>query len=386
MSESFEAARSGASDYLPVETPALIVDLSVMERNIERMATLARVNGVALRPHVKTHKSPQIAKAQLAAGAVGVTAATLREAEVMVEHGIEDVLIAFPLVGEFKLARLANLMQQAAITVSLDSVEVARGLSRAATRLQRRLPIYLEIDTGLKRVGASPGAAAVALATEIARLPGLELTGVMTHGGHVAQEESAAALDVAASRQAEELVDTAEALRRAGVPVTAVSPGGTLSARAEARTRGVTEIRPGTYVFNDANTVSRFAADLDECAAFVLATVVSTPALGRAVIDAGSKALSSDQRAGGAGGYGMVLGRPGVRVARLSEEHGVLEVNRGAALEIGEQVRIVPNHVCPAVNLSETLIGIRAGRVEVEFPVLARGRGPYRGTSTAAAS
>lgn len=362
------------SEELDVDTPVLAVDTNVMERNITRMAQLATRHGVALRPHAKTHKSPQIAKLQLAAGAVGITVAKLGEAEVMVKHGVDDVLIAFPLVGEKKLARLEALLTKAKITVSLDSLEVAAGISSVGERLGARVPVYLEVDTGLKRVGLASGAPSVELGLKVARLPGIEVVGVMTHGGHVVNEVTEAALAAAARRQAEELVETAEQLRAAGVPVKVVSPGGTLSAAYEAATPGVTEIRPGTYVFNDANTVHRFTARIEECAAYVVCTVVSTPGEGRAVIDAGSKTFAADRRADGEGGFGIVLGRPDVTLARLSEEHGMLEFPTSERLAIGEQLRIVPNHICPAVNLSDSLLVLHDGEVAELIPVLARGK------------
>ena len=167
-----------------VDTPVLAIDLDIMERNISRMAKKAKRHNVKLRPHIKTHKSPEIARLQVAAGATGVTAAKLGEAEVMVRGGIEDVLIAYPIVGEKKLARLEKLVTDAKVTVSLDSVEVAEGISRVGRRLGKRIPVYLEVDTGLRRVGVRPGAPAASLAQAVARLQGVEVRGVMTHGGH----------------------------------------------------------------------------------------------------------------------------------------------------------------------------------------------------------
>lgn len=357
----------------PVDTPVLAVDLDIMQRNIADMAQTARRSGVALRPHVKTHKSPEIAHLQIAAGATGVTAAKLGEAEVMVAGGITDVLIAYPLVGDLKLLRLEKLAAQAQVTVSLDSLEVAQGISRVGQRLGKRMPVYLEVDTGLKRVGVAPGAQAVELAQAVARLPGVEVVGVMTHGGHVGAAQSPEELEQLSRAEAELLVTTARAIDKAGVPIRVVSPGSTLAARFEADTPGVTEIRPGTYVFNDSNTVDRWVAQPADCAAFVITTVVSRPAPDRAVIDAGSKTLSADARVGGRAGYGIVLARSGIEVVRLSEEHSVLSVADGVDLAIGDQLLVVPNHVCPAVNLSDVLVTVRAGQVVGQIPVLARG-------------
>jgi D-serine deaminase-like pyridoxal phosphate-dependent protein len=204
----------------------------------------------------------------------------------------------------------------------------------------------------------------------------VELVAVTTHGGHVGAAESPEALEASGRRQAAGLVAVAEAIRAAGLAVPDVSPGSTLSARFDLDTPGVTEVRPGTYVFNDANTVRRWSASLEECAAWVLATVVSRPAEGRAVIDAGSKTFSSDRAAGGEEhGYGIVKGRPELVLARLTEEHGVLEIaGPGPELRVGDRLAIVPNHICTAVNLTDVLYGVREGRVVSEIAVAARGR------------
>ncbi len=359
-----------------IDTPALVVDLAVMEANIDGMSAVARRRGVRLRPHTKTHKSPWIARRQLEAGASGITVAKLGEAEVMVEAGIRDILIAYPIVGERKLERLASLGAVADVKVSLDSLEAAEGVSQVGRRLGRRVPIYLEVDTGLHRVGVPPGRAAVELARAIARLSGVEIVAVTTHGGHVGAAETEAALEAASRAQAGTLVETAEAIRAAGIPVADVSPGSTLSARFDLDTPGVTEVRPGTYVFNDANTVRRWSASLESCAAFVLTTVVSRPAPDRAVVDAGSKTFSSDRPAGGEEqGYGIVEGRPDLVLARLTEEHGVLRVaGPSPDLRIGDRLAIVPNHICTAVNLADVLYGVREGRVVSEIAVAGRGK------------
>lgn len=363
------------TDLLEVDTPALIVDLDVMQANISRMAAMAERHGVALRPHIKTHKSPWVARQQLEAGAVGVTAAKLGEAEAMVEGGIEDVVVAYPIVGEAKLARLERLMAAAPrVAVSLDDVQVAEGLAVVGRRLGRPVPVYLEVDAGLGRVGVAAGEAAVRLAQQVARLDGVRIQAVMTHGGHVGKEATREDLERAARAQALALVDTAERIRAAGIDVPVVSTGSTLAAPYEADTPGVTELRPGTYVYNDVNTVARFSATLETCAVYVLATVVSRPVPERAVVDAGSKSFGSDARVGGTGEPGEVVGRDDVRLVRASEEHGVLEVDPASPIAIGDRVAIVPNHVCPVVNLYDVMVGIRDGKIEREIPVVARGR------------
>lgn len=361
-----------------LETPALVIDLGIMERNLQRMAALARQAGVGLRPHAKTHKSPWIAHQQLRAGAIGITVAKLGEAEVMVEAGITDILLAYPIVGEQKLRRLERLLDDADVILSVDSAEAAEAMAQAVRRSgRRRARVFIDVDTGLRRMGLAPGMPTVELAERIARVPGLEVVGLMSHAGHVSAARTPEELAETARRAAQALVETAEILRRRGVRIEHVSPGSTPAARFEAQVPGVTEIRPGTYVFNDRNTVDRWACTEDDCALTVLATVVSRPAPDRAIIDAGSKVFSSDPSVRGDGTFGLVLDRPGVRLQRLSEEHGILVLDpaeAGADLQVGERLHIVPNHVCPAVNLSDVLYGYRDGRVVREIPVVARGK------------
>lgn len=359
-----------------LDTPALVVDLDVMERNIERMAALAREAGVRLRPHVKTHKSPWIAHQQLRAGAAGITVAKLGEAEEMVEAGITEIFIAYPIIGEQKLRRFQELLDRVDLMVAVDSVEGAEPLGRAARKSRRgRVRVFVDVDTGHRRLGLPPGEPSADLARRIAGIEGIQVVGLMSHAGHLASAATQEALAEEARRAAASLVATAEALRRRGLPVEHVSPGTTPGAAFEARVPGVTEIRPGTYVFNDRNTVDRWAATEADCALTVLATVVSRPSADRAVIDAGSKVLSSDRAVGSDRTFGLVVGRPDLRLERLSEEHGILAVEAdGPGLRVGDRLQVIPNHVCTAVNLSDLLYGYRDGRVVKEIPVAARGR------------
>lgn len=372
-----------------LDTPALVVDLDIMDRNIEEMARRAREAGVGLRPHAKTHKSPWIAHRQLQAGAIGLTVAKLGEAEIFVEAGITGILLAYPIVGEPKLRRLERLLSEADLMLSVDSVEAAEGMAAAVRRSGRgKARVFVDVDTGLGRLGLAPGKPTVELAERIARIPGLEVVGLMSHAGHLARAASPEALAQEARRAGEALVETAEELRRRGLPIQHVSPGTTPGARFEAQVPGVTEIRPGTYVFNDLNTVDRWAATEDQCAVTVLTTVVSRPAPDRIIIDAGSKVFSSDPSVRGDGTFGLVLGWPGAKLQRLSEEHGIIVVEPGGAdpggldpggidpgrLRVGQRLHVIPNHVCAAVNLSDVMYGYRGGRVTREIPVAARGK------------
>jgi D-serine deaminase-like pyridoxal phosphate-dependent protein len=358
-----------------VDTPALLFDLGVVEANIAEMADVARRARVALRPHAKTHKSPEIARMQTDAGAVGLTVAKLGEAEVMVDAGFDDLLLAYPIVGEAKLARLGALMERAEVRVSLDSVAVADGLGRVGKDLGRDVPVLIEVDTGLHRMGRAPGDASAELTTSIADVPGIEVVGLLTHAGHAYRASNPAELRAVAEREALDLLETAERCARLGVPLTEISVGSTPTARSVATVRGVTEIRPGTYVFNDVQQLRLGVATVETCGARVLTTVVSRPAAERFLVDAGTKTFSGD---GGDGppfpGRGAVVGRPDLVLDFMNEEHGVGHIEGGGDVSIGDRLQVIPLHACSCVNLFDTAIGVREGRVDHEISIAARGR------------
>jgi D-serine deaminase-like pyridoxal phosphate-dependent protein len=342
---------------LDVMTPAAVVDLDRLESNLARWQTRCDELGLANRPHIKTHKCVEIAQRQVALGAAGVTCQTLHEAEVMVDAGIEDVLIPYNVVGGRKLEQLALLLPRAAVRVTADDQALLPGLAGAATDAGQELAVLVDCDTGLGRTGVASPEAAAGLAAEIARTPGLRFAGLLTFPVPSGAREFLAA--------------ACELLEQRGLSPETVSAGGTPTMwRAGDLQPVVNEYRAGTYVFNDRNTVDAGAATLDEVALTVVATVVSRRN-GRAILDAGSKALSSDP--GTSGGFGVVLETPASTIERLNEEHGYLALADGDELELGQQVRIVPNHACVAVNLFEELLGVRNGEVELRWPV-ARGR------------
>jgi D-serine deaminase-like pyridoxal phosphate-dependent protein len=353
-------------------TPAVLVDLDVLESNVRRMQERARKAGVRLRPHAKTHKSPEVGRLQLSAGARGLTLAKTSEAEVFADLGFDDVFLAYPIVGTDKARRLLALADRVRLAVGVDSLEGAEGLAAPFAAAGRRLPVLLKIDCGFHRVGVLPEAAA-ALGIRVAEMRGLELSGVFTHAGQgyggVTPEEVARI----GSEEARTISETADALRSAGLPCAEVSLGSTPTAAAAIVGRGVTECRPGTYVYNDRSQVALGACAPEDCAMTILATVVSAPAPERAVVDAGSKTISSDPMRPAPDGHGLVLGGR-TRVARLSEEHGVLAVAPGERFRVGDRVRIVPNHACAVSNLHDHLVAVRAGRVEGRITVAARGR------------
>jgi len=362
------------SPEVEVDTPALVVSEEILHRNIAGMAAFAASVDVSLRPHIKTHKTVQIARLQIAAGAIGVTCAKVGEAEVMVkEAGVEDVLLAYPTIGETKFRRLIALMDRARIVVAADSLEAARMMSAAMTRYDRRLDVMLEVNTGQHRSGVSVGDEAVTMALAIARMPNLNLTGIMTHEGHAnsAPPEEIEGLAIAAG---EAMVETARRIRDHGIELPTVSVGSTPAAFYTPTVAGVTEMRPGTYVFNDVSAFRYGRFGVRDCAARFVATVVSRPALNRAVLDTGAKSLAMDPSRAHPG-HGYIVGHPEVTIVKLSEEHGVCDVPDGEpGFAVGDRVEVIPNHICPTVNLMDELLIARDGRIIDTWKVAARGK------------
>ncbi len=358
-----------------LDTPVMVVDEGILHQNIAEMQGFANSVGVNLRPHIKTHKSPQIARLQLQAGAVGITCAKLGEAEVMArEAGVQDILIAYPIVGQPKIERLLSLMDQVHMTVAVDTLDAATALSNAVGRAGRTLDLYLEVNTGQDRAGQRAGEEALALGKAIAALPGVRIVGVMTHEGHAGASEPDLIADKAKAAGLA-LVETADLLRRAGVPVTTVSVGSTPSSPFTPTIPGVTEMRPGTYVFNDNTGFRHGRMGPDRCAARIAATVVSRPSPDRAIIDAGSKALAMDPSPSHPG-HGFIIGHPDATIARISEEHGVvlLPTEDEPGFSVGDRVEVIPNHICPTINLTDELFIVRDGKVIDRWPVSARGK------------
>jgi D-serine deaminase-like pyridoxal phosphate-dependent protein len=353
-------------------TPAVLVDLDVLERNIARQAERARTAGVRLRPHAKTHKCPEIARMQLAAGAAGISLAKTSEAELFADAGFKDIFIAYPVVGLGKAERLLALSERLRLAAGCDSLEGATRLSEAFRAAGRKLDVLLKIDCGYHRVGILPENA-WPIARRIADLPGIRLRGLFTHAGHAYQAEIPEAVARIGRQEGEILATTAGALSQEGIPIAEVSVGSTPTARHAMRVSGVTECRPGNYVFHDGSQVALGTCSLDDCAMTILATVVSVPAPERAVVDAGSKTLSQDSLRPHPNGHGLILGSE-TRLVSLTEEHGVARVEAGDRFHVGDRVRILPNHACVVSNLHDRLYGVRAGRVETEFRIAARGK------------
>lgn len=357
-----------------LETPIPIVDLDRLARNLDRAAEYATAHQLALRPHIKTHKSPRIASEQLKRGAVGVTCATPFEAEVM--SGVcDDILVAYPPVGT-RAARLAALPETTKLTVALDSVRAIDEIAAAARNADRPIGVYVELDLGMHRVGTPRVDDAIALARAVCDRPPLEFEGIAFYPGHVREpvdQQGHKLEDLSAS-----LRGAIEAFDRAGLRPNVVSGGSTPTLWHTHEIAGVTELRPGTYVYNDRTTAAIGACAWDDCALTVLATVVSNAVPGQAVIDAGTKALGREPMRGTdtADGFGCVLGHAEVVVKSMSEEHGILDLSStNWKPAVGERVRVIPNHVCIVVHLNDVIAGVRGDMVETSWPVAARGRG-----------
>lgn len=359
-----------------LDTPALVVDAGRLERNVSGVAARLFSAGVSLRPHWKTSKCLEVARLQLAAGAIGFTCSTPEEVRALGDAGIRGLVWAHQPVGAAKVAFAVEAVGRYGTWLIADSVEVARPLSEALDAAGLVADLLLDVDTGLGRTGVDPQRA-VALARDIAGLPGLRLRGVLAHEGHLyGYGGDRLGLDTEARQAARRLVEVAESLRGAGHAIDVVSVGSTPGLAASPYVSGVTEARPGTYVYNDGNQLRLGTCTLDDCALTVLARVVSAQRSGTVIIDAGSKALSSDA-VSPENGYGLVLdpsGAPlaGVAFPRANEEHGFLVGPGTSSLAVGDVVRILPHHACATVTMWSELVAVRADGTYERWPVIAR--------------
>jgi D-serine deaminase-like pyridoxal phosphate-dependent protein len=338
------------------------------------MAAQCRKQGLGLRPHIKTHKTPEVARMQIDRGAVGLTVAKVGEAEVMAGAGFDDLLLAFPIWGAKNLDRLAELARTHRVLISLDNEATARELSQAMAAENASIGVLVEFDAGLGRCGLEPGPDCVRLAKLIEALPGLRFRGLMTYFGSIFGDETERRAE--AKRVAARVSRALGAFAEARMPVEIVSAGSTPSAPLSAEIGGITEVRPGTYVYNDLNTYYQGVCSLEDCAARVLTTVVSTAVPGRAIIDAGSKTFSSDLLgAGPKSGYGYVVEAPDAKLIKLNEEHGYLDITGSAhRFHVGEVLTVIPNHVCTCVNMHDEVFLHRSGESAGCWRVAARGK------------
>jgi D-serine deaminase-like pyridoxal phosphate-dependent protein len=344
-------------------TPVAVIDMDRVERNIARVQKACDDAGVANRPHIKTHKSPMLAKLQIAAGAKGITCQKIGEAEVMADAGIDDILISYNLLGEEKMARLGALQALAHMTVAADNPTVVSALTLAAAHSGRPLSVVVECDTGRKRAGVETPAEAIALARKIADSNGLTFAGFMLYPTETGWAE------------AQKFYDEALAgVRAHGLDAAMVSTGGSPNLKNLGKLKGATEHRPGTYIYNDRMQVGAGVATWDDCALHIYSTVVSRAGPDRGILDAGSKTLTSDTGSG-LDGHGLILEHPEARIAKFAEEHGFLDLTRSNSRpEVGDVVRIVPNHVCVVVNMMDEVVMVRGDEILGTLPVAARGK------------
>lgn len=356
-------------------TPYLQIDWSRVERNVRRLASYAAEHGLAVRPHTKTHKSRRLAQLQLEAGAAGLTVAKVGEAEVLAsEQSGLDLLLAYPPVDESRAERVATLAQDHTLRVAADTTAGIEALTRAVARAGVTVGVLVDLDVGLGRTGVPTPQRAAELAMEIDRRPGLRVDGLFCYPGQVwdPANDQAAAL----SRIAAKLAETLDLFKQRGLSTSIVSGGSTPTAYQSHLLPQVTEVRPGTYVFNDYNTLRGGYCQLDDCAAVVVSTVISDAVSGQVVIDAGSKTLTSDRCAPAPdAGHGLILEYPDATITKLTEEHGQVDVHAcDRRPRVGERVTILPNHICPCVNLHDVMwVGDGDGSLE-PMPVDARGR------------
>lgn len=364
--------------FTDVDTPALVVDLDAFERNLARMAETARRLGVRLRPHAKTHKSPLVARRQMALGAVGACCQKVSEAEVLVRGGVDDVLVSNEIVGRRKIERLAALGRQAKIGVCIDDAAVLDDFSAATQRFGVTLDALVEIDVGGRRCGVAPGEAAVALARRIASTPGLRFAGLQAYHGtaqhfRTPAERREAIASARAATQA-----TVDGLKAAGLACETIGGAGTGTFEIEGASGLWNELQPGSYIFMDADYAKNTGEDggpfrTYEHALFVKVTVMSRPVPERAVVDAGHKALSNDS------GFPTVLGVAGATYHRPSDEHGVLDLTKAERVpHVGEQLLLIPGHCDPTINLYDWYVGVRGlgtphAHVESLWPIEGRG-------------
>lgn len=354
----FDYAGERLSD---LDTPVPVIDIDVVARNLARWQQRCDALGLANRPHIKTHKLIGLAKYQLALGAKGITVQKLGEAEVMAGAGIKDMLLTFNVLGDKKVERLGTLIRQTTIAVVADNAEMLPGLAAAAQKGGRKLDILVECDTGMGRNGVQSTDAALTLARAINANAELTFKGLMTYPKGGTRIETS-----------QFLARAREQLHSAGLDCPVISSGGTPDMWSDEGLAGITEYRAGTYAYFDRSLVERGACSMEECALTVLTTVVSRPTGNRAMIDAGTKSLTSDML--GMQGFGIVPALACAKVYDASEEHGFVDVaSQAEKPHIGARLRVLPNHVCPVSNLFDKVVFVRGEKVLGSVNVDARG-------------
>ena len=348
-----------------LETPCVLVDIGIAEANIDKFQAYCDVHGIKSRPHIKTHKLPRLAHRQVAVGGVGITCQKISEAEVMADAGIEDILITYNIIGKTKIAKLRALNGRCRLSVVADSDTVIRGLSDGFADAEQSLAVLIECDTGAGRCGVQTHEQAARLAQVVDALPGLHFAGLMTYPPFGSAQDQ---IDVN-----DWLVEAKLQINQAGLECDLISSGGSPNMWHAHTSKIATEHRSGTYVYNDRSLIEKGVCEVENCALTVLATVVSCPTDIRAIIDAGSKTLTSDLL--GLNGYGYILGVNDASICALNEEHGTIDLSKTDwRPAIGERIRIIPNHCCVVSNIADSVWLVRDGQVVGEEKVAARGK------------
>ncbi|MCT8137214.1 alanine racemase [Anaerobacillus sp. CMMVII] len=357
-----------------LDTPSLLLDMAVLEKNLDEISQIAKYNQINWRPHIKTHKSIKITKMQLERGACGITVAKLEEAEMMAKAGVRDILIAYPLSSPQKLERLISLAKQAEITIAIDSIAQAKLVNQAFSNTSP-LTVWIKVNSGLNRCGVEVEEVKE-LATEMKQLPNLHLNGIFTHAGHSYAATSLEQIKDIAHSEAKVVLESAKICEQAGFTILHRSIGSTPTFKYGAEINGITEIRPGNAAFYDMCQVGLGVATPSQCALTILASIVSVKK-DRLILDTGSKALSLDQGAHGNKnviGFGKVLNHPEITIARLSEEHAIATVSEETTLSLTDKVQIIPNHACVVANLFDEYHLHRNGTIIDTWSVDARGK------------
>ncbi|GAA0368582.1 alanine racemase [Bacillus horti] len=376
-----------SNDAGKILTPQVLVNQDQLKQNIKDMASFSKEHVVKLRPHFKTHKTMEILQLQLEQGAIGVTVAKLGEAEEIVASSLFNgrklsILVAYPVVGEQNLQRALALQKQAELILMVDHMDQVIALNAFAKQHQTSFSVTVKINTGLNRCGLNPDSSEVrAFIRNLLNCKNLSFIGVMTHAGHAYGASSTEELNRIGHYEAGALLELIDEVSSSfALPQLEVSVGSTPTARISGAVPGVTELRPGNYVFYDRTQVGLGVATFEQCALRVASRVVSQPAPNRWIIDAGSKTLTLDQGAhgqSGVSGYGYVVGQPDLTITRLSEEHGVLEGSPNGDLRIGDIIEVIPNHACPVVNLADELVVLSLNQEEFTIWEV-KGRGKSR--------
>lgn len=362
---------------MQIQTPCIIIEKEKLIKNIEKISLVGKNNNCNVRPHIKTHKIPAIAKMQLEAGAIGITVAKVSEAEIFSQNGINDIFIAYPVIGESKILRVLELNKTNRIIVGIDSLFGAVQLSKLAVEAKQIVEIRVEIDTGLRRTGISYDLA-IETIKEILKLPNLKLNGIYTFRGLILDGKPTLDREKAGIQEGQLMVELKTKLENQGIEVNEVSVGSTPTNESVAKVKGITEIRPGTYVFYDNMQYKMGCCGIEECAAYVLVTVISNPYSDLAIVDGGSKTFSTDFTLNSYpcyfDSYGYILEKnTDILLERVNEEHGMLKLKNDLKLSIGEKLKIIPNHICSTINL-HNFVYLKDGDTYEKLDVEARGK------------